>query len=194
MTAIDEGCLLQSHTDDADALFRLQLGMLKGGAATTERDDGPGLMQPSEQAKDLVQCISEHLARRQLTPTMTQLLLVYLSGLNDTQRWALLGLNERRRRKAESGQKNSAVHSFGAALQRGDGEKAALIAAYDAYYAAMPSKLGSVSATYAIDLLNKNASGKYKNKAEERMSKAIRPCLVKAGFFKSKPSGRPKNE
>lgn len=189
-SAIRTATKLQEEED----IFRLRRKFLASGAATSSGDDGINLINVDDQAEKLVQTISQHLVAGRLTTTMITLLVNHLATMTGPQRWALLGLSKASRRMSASGQETSAIYAFTDALQRGLNEDTALVAAYDAYIAAMPLKPGEPPHSYHLDCkTEKSSSSRYRNLGAQRMATLIRPCLVKANLLPPPTPGRPKN-
>jgi hypothetical protein len=82
------------------------------------------------------------------------------------------------------------VLAYAEASKLGCNEQDALIAAYDAYFAAAPDLRGKRRATYAADL---KMPGK-PNRAKQRIASTIRPALVRFGMLAALPPGRPKKQ
>jgi hypothetical protein len=138
---------------------------------------------------ELVRTIRVHLSTGTLTPTMVQLLDAHLGKLGDSEQWALLGLNGAHRRKSKVNQCDDALDAYVEAVKMGRNEDDALIAAYDAYFAASPKNPRGPRPTYAADSLKRSTG--FRSLAAKRM-KTIRQCLTEVGVLEPGKRGRPR--
>ena len=166
-----------------DDLFRLGFQALQQGSAIASASPGiPHLQTTDQAAAELVATMAEAVRNGQLTPKMAALLAGYLDSLTTASECLLvLGISKANRPITKLGQVTSAALAFEDALRRELAQPSALIAAYDAYFAAGPlPKHETARRTYARDLTKKPRSYKRRHKtlAAGTMANTIRPALV----------------